>query len=130
VCKNFLPWVLLFLIGYLVFEKTENLSSVTKKYKNSSAGIAKKETRPKPSDKNTEKAVESPVGKNDEEWCEPLPYSDLSQHVSILDFNRWLNRFVEYKCFEEQECVHDPRIKRQLLQKGEQLAKERSKTIL
>jgi hypothetical protein len=124
----------LFFIGYAVFEKTEDLSSHNKDNKNLVNSV-KDEVKPQEVSnsqvvfKDIEKKIASSVDKNAEEWCEPLPYSDLSKHQSIVDFNNWLNRFVEYKCFEEQECVHDPRIKRQLIQKGEQFAKERSKTF-
>ena len=105
VCKIFLPWVVLFFIGYAVFEKTEDLSSNNKDNKNLVNSV-KDEVKPQEVSnsqvvfKDIEKKIASSVDKNAEEWCEPLPYSDLSKHQSIVDFNNWLNRFVEYKCFE------------------------------
>ncbi|MGY8714509.1 MAG: hypothetical protein ACKVJ1_11520, partial [Verrucomicrobiia bacterium] len=56
-----------------------------------------------------------------------LAYKDLSQHESILSFESWLQKYEVFKCFDEKICIHDPRIKRELLKRGEKIAQERAK---
>ena len=67
--------------------------------------VAKKETNFKPIPKGKEIKLDSSVDKNDEEWCETLPYSDLSNHQSIVDFNKWLVHFEGFEKFDHQNCM-------------------------
>jgi len=63
-------------------------------------------------------------------WCQVRDYQDLSQHQSILSFNRWLKDFKDIACLSPANCQeHDPRVVTSLLQAGKILARARKETF-
>ena len=125
--KIFLPWACLGFIAFIIFEKSERL--VVRKSEEKKA-IFTQHSEPQkqslPSLSTADKTViETPVISNEEEWCEVEKYEDLSKHPSIISFEKWLQSYEIFECFDKQNCVHDPRIKWDLLSRGKKIAKER-----
>ena len=68
----------------------------------------------------------SPAVENtSDEWCDTESYEDLSNHPSILNFNQWLKSYITLND-EGKYGISDPRVKWNLLENGEKLAKERA----
>ena len=85
------------------------------------------------------------VENNEPEWCDSSNYSDLSNHSTILDFDKWMVHYEGFQRFDHQNCLDcgtQPnffneqssngfieRIRNNLIRKGEKLAIKRSETF-
>ena len=134
---SILPWFALIFLCFIVFNKTkelfisENQPSYNEVY--AEKGITKIDSQKstdgkEPGLKNTSNIP--PKVKNDAQWCDPLQYTDLSNHQTISDFNSWLNQFTEFHDFDERNDLRDPRIIKELIERGEFLARKRSETLV
>ncbi|MBT7649748.1 MAG: hypothetical protein HN553_02070, partial [Opitutae bacterium] len=147
-----LPWFVLIFFCFIVFNKINELTN----YKDSQeiigtqkgGRIVKVETlkpsvEEKPELKNKKQGPEK--GELSAEWCDPLQYTDLSQHKSILEFDHWLAQFERFQHYNNHNCFDcqiDPsaintnspfdrihRIKSDLINKGKKIAFDRSKIL-
>ncbi|MBT5717200.1 MAG: hypothetical protein HOI70_09815, partial [Opitutae bacterium] len=125
--KFFLPWACLSFLVFAIFEKSESLvSSKSKEKKELITQHSESIKQPTSLLPTVKKAVtKNPVSSKDAEWCETEKYQDLSKHPSIVSFEKWLQSYEAFECYDKQNCVHDPRIKWELLTKGKKIAKER-----
>ena len=63
-------------------------------------------------------------------WCEQRDYEDLSSDPIFSKFNEWGEQFISLQCTDLLSCQdHDPRMVRHLIDKGKEIAQERS-TVL
>ncbi|MDG1326228.1 MAG: hypothetical protein P8P49_10705, partial [Opitutales bacterium] len=128
LAKIFLPWSCLGLLVFALFKKSENLVRSTAKENKEVISQNSVEKYQYNTLEKTVKKPESnlPIVSNNAEWCEAEKYQDLSKHTAIVSFENWLQTFEAFQCFEEMNCEHDPRIKWELIKKGENFAKDRA----
>ena len=127
--KILLPWAFLLTIAVSIFNKSNELLT--------SSDVASVESNRVLNDEEinvTEVpqftpsvSIQKSLDLQTEEWCETLTYKDLSQHESILSFENWFQKYEVFQCLNEKNCIHDPRIKWELLRRGEKMAQERAK---
>jgi len=130
--KFFLPWACLGFLVFALFKKSESLVTSKSKENKEIASQNSVERKEHNTPENTpEKKVKKPkpnlpVASKYEEWCETGKYQDLSRHTAIVSFENWLHAFEAFQCFEKTNCEHDPRIKWELIKRGEKFAKDRA----
>ena len=127
--KFLLPWSVALALIVGIFDKSTDLLTGTdvKKYNvNEVENSEKKELVKSPSTTPPVSAQQN-FDLETDQWCETLAYQDLSQHESILSFENWFQKYEVFQCLNEKNCIHDPRIKWELLRRGEKMAKERAK---
>ena len=126
--KFFLPWACLGFLVFALFKKSESLlTSKSKENKEiASQNSVERKEHNTPEKKVKKPKPNLPVASKDEEWCETGKYQDLSRHTAIVSFENWLHAFEAFQCFEKTNCEHDPRIKWELIKRGEKFAKDRA----
>ena len=121
--KIFLPWALSFVFALFIYSKAENLLH-----------NPKSDNQPSFNSESPFEVVAQPVAQEQksptventsDEWCDTESYEDLSNHPSILNFNQWLKSYITLND-EGKYGISDPRVKWNLLENGEKLAKERA----
>ena len=126
--KFFLPWACLGFLVFALFEKSESLLSGNS---NENKEVVSQKSVERKEHNTLEKKVRKPelnlpIVSKDAEWCETEKYQDLSKHTAIVAFDNWLQTFEAFQCFEKTNCDHDPRIKWELIKRGEKFAKDRA----
>ena len=147
-----LPWVVLIFFCFIVSNKINELTSKKDSQEiignQMGSSIVKVEALKPSVAENPElknKNQDSEEGELPLEWCDPLQYSDLSQHKSILEFDHWLSQFERFQYYNNHNCLDcqiDPsasifnspldrihRIKSDLINKGKKIAFDRSKIL-
>ena len=140
---NFTLWVFLFVLGFFVFKKSDKLYET----KDSVGDLVQVEVEitEAPEPKKQDSPPQLVVENNEPEWCDSLNYSDLSNHSTILDFDKWMVHYEGFQRFDHQNCLDcgtQPnlfneqssngfieRIRNNLIRKGEKLAIKRSETF-
>ena len=103
VCVNFTLWASLFVLGFFVFKKSDKLYET--KYSVNNFVQVEEETTKAPEPKKQESLPPLVDENNEPEWCDSLNYSDLSNHSTILDFDKWMVHYEGFQRFDHQNCL-------------------------
>ena len=91
------------MLGFFVFKKSDKLYET----KDSVGDLvqAEEEITKTHEPKKQESIPALVIENNEPEWCDSSNYSDLSNHSTILDFDKWMVHYEGFQRFDHQNCM-------------------------